>query len=69
MVRQLLRHHATHAGSAMHHISCEHIVFPDYGAGHRYSTFDNNVACARWLRSEWASAESDAGAATAAPAH
>ena len=28
----------------------------DYGAGHKYSTFDHNVACARWLREEWVQA-------------
>jgi hypothetical protein len=34
-------------------ISCEFIPFPDYGGGARYSIFDNNVACARWLRDTW----------------
>jgi hypothetical protein len=52
-MRDLLAHHATHDASPMRHISCEHIVGVDYGAGHKYSTFDNNVACARWLREEW----------------
>ena len=37
----------------MRHISCEFIPAIDYGAGHTYSIFDNNVACARWLRDEW----------------
>ena len=31
-------------------ISCEFIPFPDYGGAAGYSIFDNNVACARWLR-------------------
>jgi hypothetical protein len=52
-MRDLLAHHATHDPSPIRHISCEHIVGVDYGAGHKYSTFDNNVACARWLREEW----------------
>lgn len=34
-------------------ISCEFIPFPDYGGGARYSIFDNNVACAQWLRDNW----------------
>jgi len=25
----------------------------DYGAGAKYSIFENNVACAEWIRSEW----------------
>ena len=52
-MRDLLAHHAAHDASPIRHISCEHIVGVDYGAGHKYSTFDNNVACARWLREEW----------------
>ncbi len=52
-MRDLLAYHATHDASPIRHISCEHIVGVDYGAGHKYSTFDNNVACARWLREEW----------------
>jgi len=56
VARKLLRHHASRSDSALQHISCEHIVFPDYGGGHKYSTFDTNVACARWLRDEWAQA-------------
>jgi hypothetical protein len=66
VMRALLRHHASDAASAIRHISCEHIVAVDYGAGHGYSTFDNNVACARWLRTEWtqALAERESGMAT-----
>ena len=56
VVHDLLAHHARRDDSMLRHISCEHIVNIDYGAGHRYSTFDNNVACARWMRSEWAHA-------------
>lgn len=59
VMRNLLRHHARDDASPMRHISCEHIVAVDYGAGHKYSTFDNNVACARWLRVEWALALAD----------
>ncbi|MEP6970702.1 MAG: hypothetical protein ABJA49_09680 [Betaproteobacteria bacterium] len=56
VMRDLLAHHATRDDSPLRHISCEFIVGVDYGAGHRYSTFENNVACARWLRDEWAAA-------------
>lgn len=54
VMRDLLVHHATHDDCPLRHISCEFIVFPDYGGGQRYSSFDNNVACAQWLRDEWA---------------
>jgi hypothetical protein len=54
VVRNLLRHHARTPESPLGQISCEHIPAVDYGAGHKYSIFDNNVACARWLREEWA---------------
>ena len=35
-------------------VSCEFIPFPDYGGGSRYSIWDNNQACAAWLRECWA---------------
>lgn len=60
VMRALLRHHASDPASTIGHISCEHIVAVDYGAGHKYSTFANNVACARWLRETWALALADA---------
>lgn len=69
VMRELLRHHASDAASEMRHISCEHIVAVDYGAGHRYSTFDNNVACARWLRAEWAQALAEPGQGTTTTSH
>ena len=56
VVRDLLTHHARHAESPIRQISCEHIPAIDYGAGHKYSIFEQNVACARWMREEWASA-------------
>lgn len=61
VVRDLFFHHATQDSSPLGHVSCEHIVGVDYGAGHRYSTFDNNVACAGWLRNEWRQALAAAG--------
>lgn len=53
VVRQLLHHHATHAGSRLGQITTEFIPYPDYGGGARYSIFENNVACARWIRDTW----------------
>jgi hypothetical protein len=54
VLRNLLDYHAKHPGSPIRQISTEHIPNPDYGGGHKYSIFENNVACARWLREEWA---------------
>ena len=56
VIRDLFAHHATHEQSPIRQISCEHIPAVDYGAGHKYSIFENNIACARWLREEWAKA-------------
>lgn len=61
VVRELMAHHATDVHSALRHISCEFIPAVDYGAGHKYSIFDNNVACARWLRDAWGQALAAAG--------
>ena len=47
VMRDLLLHHATRDDCPLQHISCEFIVFADYGAGQRYSSFENNVACAQ----------------------
>ncbi len=56
VVRDLLAYHASHENSPIRQISCEHIPAPDYGGGHKYSVFEQNVACARWLREEWSQA-------------
>lgn len=53
----MLRHHASSAESTLQHISTEFLPGIDYGGGARYSIFDNNVACAVWLRDEWARAK------------
>ena len=53
VVRQLLRHHATRADSCLGQITLEFIPFPDYGGGAKYSIFENNIACARWIRETW----------------
>lgn len=55
-IRDLFSYHATHEMSPLRQISCEYIPAVDYGAGHGYSIFEQNVACAQWLRAEWARA-------------
>ncbi|MFM2056354.1 MAG: hypothetical protein RLY71_739 [Pseudomonadota bacterium] len=65
-VRDLLRWMRAHPEAAPQQISCEFIPFADYGGGGRYSIWDNNLACARWLRQEWAGlAEVDPGRGSA----
>jgi hypothetical protein len=61
VMRQLLRHHASDPTSPLQMISTEIIPNPDYGAGARYSLFDDSVALATWLRAEWASVQLAAG--------
>lgn len=56
VVRDLLAHHAVRDDSPIGQISCEHIPAIDYGAGHKYSILEQNVACAKWIREEWAKA-------------
>jgi hypothetical protein len=53
VMRQLLDHHANGPRDASLLISTEIIPFVDYGAGARYSLFEDNVAVAVWLRQEW----------------
>lgn len=53
-VRELLLHMQQHPDRAPQRISCEFIPFADYGGGARYSIWDNNLACAQWLRQAWA---------------
>ena len=60
VVRRLLRHHATDPSSRLDTFSTEFIPFPDYGGGAKYSIFENSVACATWIREEWARAQAAA---------
>ncbi len=53
VVRRLFRYHATNPASPLGQISTEFISRPDYGAGCRYSMFEQGMACARWLRGQW----------------
>ncbi|KWH40549.1 hypothetical protein [Burkholderia stagnalis] len=52
-LRHLLQSQVHARPARLEQISCEFIPFPDYGGGARYSIFDNNVACAHWLRDTW----------------
>lgn len=49
-VRQMIKWRAQNSDSPLHRVSCEFIPYPDYGGGARYSIFEQNVACADWLR-------------------
>jgi hypothetical protein len=53
-VRQMLAWKAAHPECPLERISCEFIPFTDYGGRARYSIWENNLACAAWLRAEWA---------------
>jgi len=64
VVRQLLKHHATSPASELQTISTEFISPPDYGGGAKYSIFEHSVACAAWIRDEWASAQQAAASLT-----
>lgn len=52
-VRDLLAWMRAQPARAPAQISCEFIPFPDYGGGGRYDIWQNNIACARWLRETW----------------
>ena len=58
-MRQLLRHHARSPDSKLATLSTEFIPFPDYGGGAKYSLFEHSVACATWIREEWAKAQAE----------
>lgn len=57
VVRKLLKHHATDPKSELATISTEFIPWPDYGGGAKYSLFEHSIACAQWIRDEWAKAQ------------
>jgi hypothetical protein len=52
-MRKLLERHSEGRFGPALTISTEIIPSTDYGQGAKYSLFDDNVAVARWLRSEW----------------
>jgi hypothetical protein len=56
-IRRVLRHHARTPGSRLKYITTEMINLPDYGLGAKYSLFEQNVACARFIRQAWEEAK------------
>ncbi|MDB5872069.1 MAG: hypothetical protein JWQ07_1511 [Ramlibacter sp.] len=57
VVRRLLRFHASRADSRLGQISTEFLPFIDYAGGAKYSVFEQAIACSRWLRQQWQSAQ------------
>ncbi|MCX7153247.1 MAG: xylose isomerase [Proteobacteria bacterium] len=53
-IRKTLRHHIKTPTSRLKYITTEMINLPDYGMGAKYNLFENNVACARFIRKAWA---------------
>jgi len=52
-IRHVLRHHLESSASPLRFITTEMINLKDYGMNARYSLFEHNVACARWIRAQW----------------
>lgn len=52
VIRYLLRRHSSCPDSRLQAVTCEFIPAIDYGGGARYSILSQNIACARWVRSE-----------------
>jgi len=52
-LRNVLRYHLAHPESPLKFINTEMIDTQDYGQNAKYSLFEHNVACARWIRSTW----------------
>lgn len=52
-LRKVMRYHLTHTESPLRFINTEMIDRPDYGENAKYSLFEHNVACARWIRATW----------------
>jgi hypothetical protein len=52
-LKKVLRHHLTNNRSPLRYVSTEMINLPDYGENAGYSLFEQNVACARWIRESW----------------
>ena len=49
-----MRYHLTHADSPLRFMNTEMINITDYGENAGYSIFENNIACAKWIRATWA---------------
>jgi hypothetical protein len=53
-MRRLMRQQSMAPDDGPVTISTEYIPWPDYGGGAKYSVFEQNIACAEWLRRAWA---------------
>ncbi len=53
VLRRMMRHRVANPASRLRQITVEMIPAVDYGAGAKYSIFDNAVAIAQWLRQSW----------------
>lgn len=53
-IRKVLRRHAASPSSRLKYVTTEMINLPDYGLGAKYDLFEQNVACARFIRAAWA---------------
>jgi hypothetical protein len=62
VVRKMLRFHRSRAESRLRYLTTEIIDLPDYGAGARYSLFEQSVAIAQWIRATWADIDAAYGA-------
>jgi hypothetical protein len=49
-----MRHHLTHTSSPLKYMITEIITQRDYTMGAKFSVVDQNAACARWIRAQWA---------------
>lgn len=52
-IRRVLRHHVRTPGSRLRYLTTEMINLPDYALGARFDLFEQNVACARFIRRAW----------------
>ena len=53
-VQQVMAFHAKDPDATLGQISNEFLSNPVYGGGCKYSLFEQGVACAEWMRAEWA---------------
>ncbi len=52
-MRKVFRYHLTQADSPLRFVTTEMINLPDYGMNAKYSLFEHNVACGKWIRATW----------------
>ena len=50
VVTSLINYHYSNQQSPLRQITTEFITPTDYGGGFKYSAFENNVACAKWIK-------------------